>query len=75
MRNARIAAQMTVSKSGIRRSQQSPKTSMISIGMGFSRTRPDFDGHEVDWVELVYRRRSYLDEEVRALSEFECNLY
>jgi len=36
---------------------------------------PDFDGHEVDWVELVYRRRSYLDEEVRALSEFECNLY
>jgi ferredoxin--NADP+ reductase len=36
---------------------------------------PDFDAHEVDWVELVYRRRSYLDEEVRALSEFECNLY
>jgi ferredoxin--NADP+ reductase len=36
---------------------------------------PDFDGHEVDWVELTYRRRSYLDEEVRALSEFECNLY
>ena len=36
---------------------------------------PDFDAHEVDWVELTYRRRSYLDEEVRALSEFECNLY
>jgi len=36
---------------------------------------PDFDGHQVDWAELTYRRRSYLDEEVRALSEFECNLY
>jgi hypothetical protein len=36
---------------------------------------PDFDAHEVDWAELTYRRRSYLEEEVRALSEFECNLY
>jgi NAD(P)H-flavin reductase len=36
---------------------------------------PDFDGHEVDWQELTYRRRSYLDEEVRALSEWECNTY
>ncbi|MFH1726086.1 MAG: sulfide/dihydroorotate dehydrogenase-like FAD/NAD-binding protein [Elusimicrobiota bacterium] len=33
---------------------------------------PDFDGHEVDWKELVSRRRSYLDEEVRSLSEYEC---
>jgi len=33
---------------------------------------PDFDGHEVDWNELVSRRRSYLDEEVRSLSEIEC---
>ena len=33
---------------------------------------PDFDGHEVDWQELVSRRRSYLDEEVRSLSEIEC---
>jgi ferredoxin--NADP+ reductase len=33
---------------------------------------PDFDGHEVDWRELTFRRRSYLDEEVRALSEWEC---
>jgi ferredoxin--NADP+ reductase len=36
---------------------------------------PDFDGHEVDWQELAFRRRSYLDEEVRALSEFECRNY
>ena len=36
---------------------------------------PDFDGHEVDWEELTLRRRSYLDEEVRALSEFECQIY
>jgi ferredoxin--NADP+ reductase len=36
---------------------------------------PDFDGHEVDWGELTYRRRSYLDEEVRALSEWECLTY
>lgn len=34
---------------------------------------PDFDGHEVDWDELVSRRRSYLNEEVRALSEWECS--
>jgi ferredoxin--NADP+ reductase len=33
---------------------------------------PDFDGHEVDWQELISRRRSYLDEEVRSLSEIEC---
>ena len=33
---------------------------------------PDFDGHEVDWQELVSRRRSYLSEEVRSLSEWEC---
>jgi len=36
---------------------------------------PDFDGHEVDWQELTYRRRAYLDEEVRALSEWECRVY
>lgn len=36
---------------------------------------PAFDGHEVDWDELTFRRRSYLDEEVRALSEFETRTY
>lgn len=36
---------------------------------------PDFDAHEVDWAELTSRRRSYLDEEVRALSEWECHVY
>ncbi len=36
---------------------------------------PDFDGHEVDWEELTFRRRSYLDEEIRALSEWECRVY
>jgi ferredoxin--NADP+ reductase len=36
---------------------------------------PDFDGHEVDWKELSLRRRSYLDEELRALSEWECRIY
>ncbi|MDH3216118.1 MAG: sulfide/dihydroorotate dehydrogenase-like FAD/NAD-binding protein [Candidatus Krumholzibacteria bacterium] len=36
---------------------------------------PHFDAHEVDWQELTFRRRSYLDEEVRALSEFETRTY
>jgi ferredoxin--NADP+ reductase len=35
---------------------------------------PDFDGHEVDWKQLFSRRRSYLEEEMRALSEFECRI-
>lgn len=36
---------------------------------------PEFDGHEVDWEELTFRRRSYLNEEVRSLSEFETRTY
>jgi NAD(P)H-flavin reductase len=36
---------------------------------------PDFDGHEVDWKELLSRRRSYLREELRSLSEWECKSY
>jgi ferredoxin--NADP+ reductase len=36
---------------------------------------PHFDAHEVDWQELAFRRRSYLTEEVRALSEWECRTY
>jgi ferredoxin--NADP+ reductase len=36
---------------------------------------PAFDAHQVDWQELAFRRRSYLDEEVRALSELETRTY
>jgi hypothetical protein len=25
---------------------------------------PDFDGHEVDWAELLQRRKTYMTEEV-----------
>ncbi len=32
---------------------------------------PDFDAHEVDWDELVARKRMYLDEEKQALVAFE----
>jgi ferredoxin--NADP+ reductase len=33
---------------------------------------PDFDGHEVDWEELMQRRRSYLDEEIVVLRSSGC---
>jgi ferredoxin--NADP+ reductase len=36
---------------------------------------PHFDGHEVDWQELTFRRRAYLAEEIRGLSEWECRVY
>jgi NAD(P)H-flavin reductase len=32
---------------------------------------PDFDGHAVDWRELYARRRSYFDEEIRSLCDWE----
>ena len=32
---------------------------------------PDFDAHEVDWDELVARKRMYLDEEKRAVESHE----
>ncbi len=32
---------------------------------------PDFDGHEVDWDELFMRRKSYFEDEVRSLCEWE----
>lgn len=32
---------------------------------------PDFDGHAVDWQELYARRRSYFDEEIRSLCDWE----
>ena len=33
---------------------------------------PDFDGHEVDWAELLQRRKSYLKEEVIPLRTSRC---
>ncbi len=32
---------------------------------------PEFDGHEVDWDQLLARQRIYLDEERRAVEEWE----
>jgi len=32
---------------------------------------PDFDGHLVDWEELFSRRKSYFDEEIQSLSDWE----
>lgn len=32
---------------------------------------PDFDGHLVDWDELFTRRKSYFDEEIHSLSDWE----
>jgi ferredoxin--NADP+ reductase len=32
---------------------------------------PDFDGHEIDWDELFTRRKSYFEDEVRSLCEWE----
>ena len=32
---------------------------------------PEFDGHKVDWAELYARRRSYFDDEIRSLCEWE----
>jgi ferredoxin--NADP+ reductase len=33
---------------------------------------PDFDGHEVDWAELLQRRKTYLREEVIPLRTSRC---
>jgi len=33
---------------------------------------PDFDGHEVDWDELLVRQRAYLEEEARSVKEWQC---
>jgi ferredoxin--NADP+ reductase len=32
---------------------------------------PDFDGHAIDWDELFLRRKSYFDDEIRALCRWE----
>jgi ferredoxin--NADP+ reductase len=34
---------------------------------------PDFDAHEVDWEELFRRRKSYFDDEIRSLCQWEEN--
>jgi NAD(P)H-flavin reductase len=34
---------------------------------------PDFDGHEVDWDELFMRRKSYFDDEIKSLCQWEEN--
>ncbi|MEK7287844.1 MAG: sulfide/dihydroorotate dehydrogenase-like FAD/NAD-binding protein [Elusimicrobiota bacterium] len=36
---------------------------------------PEFDGHQVDWENLIKRRGAYLQEELRALSAWECKNY
>jgi len=33
---------------------------------------PDFDGHQVDWAELLQRRKSYIDEEIVPLRTSRC---
>ena len=33
---------------------------------------PDFDGHAVDWDELMARQKSYLEEEGKALKQWQC---
>ncbi len=33
---------------------------------------PDFDGHQVDWDELLARQRTYLDEEGRSFERWQC---
>lgn len=36
---------------------------------------PEFDGHQVDWQNLLTRRHIYIDEERRSLSFYECEKY
>lgn len=36
---------------------------------------PEFDGHQVDWENLLSRRKIYLKEEVYSLSFYECETY
>jgi ferredoxin--NADP+ reductase len=36
---------------------------------------PEFDGHKVDWQNLLSRRKIYLKEEVYSLSFYECEKY
>jgi ferredoxin--NADP+ reductase len=36
---------------------------------------PEFDGHQVDWDNLLSRRKIYLKEEIHSLSFYECETY
>ncbi len=36
---------------------------------------PEFDGHEVDWENLLTRRHTYFEQERRSLSFYECDTY
>ena len=36
---------------------------------------PDFDGHQVDWDEVISRRKSYFEDEVRSLCYWEKEIY
>jgi len=36
---------------------------------------PEFDGHQVDWDNLIARRKIYISEEVYSLSFYECDIY
>jgi ferredoxin--NADP+ reductase len=36
---------------------------------------PDFDGHEVNWDEVFSRRKSYFEDEVRSLCDWEKEIY
>ncbi|MGQ9465071.1 MAG: sulfide/dihydroorotate dehydrogenase-like FAD/NAD-binding protein [bacterium] len=36
---------------------------------------PEFDGHQVDWQNLLTRRHIYINEERRSLSFYECEKY
>lgn len=36
---------------------------------------PEFDGHQVDWDNLLSRRKIYLGEEIYSLSFYECEKY
>lgn len=36
---------------------------------------PEFDGHKVDWDNLIARRKIYISEEVYSLSFYECEKY
>ena len=35
---------------------------------------PDFDGHKVDFDELIRRNKMYAESEARAVREYNCNL-
>ena len=36
---------------------------------------PEFDGHQVDWDNLIARRKIYITEEIYSLSFYECERY